>query len=247
MNDLPEWKLKYITERVDGEFVLPEPNEFVWSIRDLRFGKREYEEERHVQGGKVLWDNFRRPNNWRELVGDKYADMPIASDIDGLGSFLPFGEIYDPYALEEMLIHHPTIVKEVNNLSLVGFKQNELRPVKIAANSVFRAHYKYVFQKSYDEAKARIAEVHEQRRQYCPHGEPLPVPYWFDEGPDRQWKQACKQFDAANELICLFICRHFTLYRNHWTPLLVEHADLSQYYKHFTMRELKPRRPMPLE
>lgn len=241
MIDLPEWKLKYILERIEGELVLDPPNEFVWSIRDLTFGMREYSEESETHKGVLLWSKYQRPRNWRELVGDKYADMPIASDIDHAGSFLPFGEIYDPYNLEDVLIRHPTIVRQVNELSRVGFRRNELRPLKITVSNVFRTAYRQLFLQAYEEARAREAELIQHRP------DSVPVPTWFDAGPEPQWKQACKQFDLAVELISLFLCRHFTLYRNHWTPLLAEHADMSRYHKFFTTKGLAPRRPMPLE
>ena len=128
-------------------------------------------------------------------------------------------------------VNLPCVVKEVNALSQVNFRRNELRALKMAIHAVFRTQYKQIFWKAWQESDKGGMNTN---------------PEWL-VNVDLQWKQACKQFDDTNELISLFLCRHFTLYREHWTPLLAEYADLSMYHKHFTTKGLAPSRPMPLE
>jgi len=229
-DECTDWEAKTRKQRSPDEYVLPEPNEFVWALRDLTFGKREYK------------DSERKTKNWRELVQDKYADMPIASDIDRIGTFLPFDEIFDAYKIEEMLVRHPTVIKQVHNLYHCNFKSLEFRPLKISIGEIFRAHYKPVFMEQW--------QASDRGGKYSADNPPdacriRDIPYSeFRLDPERQWKQACKQFDLANNLIAHFLCRHYTLYREQWRPLLAEHADYSQYYKHFTMKALVARPEM---
>lgn len=236
MSDIPEWKWDYIADRKPDEYVLPEPNQFVWCMADLMFGRRDYDVE-----STDHWKDYQRPANWRTVVGERYAGRRIGDDIDyititpearqqGLG-YLAVSQVYDVGKLEEMLLQHPLIIQHVTALAEQRFRGSAMKPLKLELSNIFRTQFRVLFYEEHGHCT-------ETRPAF--EGSPMVIP-----SADARWKQACKQFDLATELICQFLCRHYTIYRDEWIPLMVEHVDLSQYFKHFQSKTLAlPRLPM---
>ena len=220
----PEWVLNY--EQKEGEYFLDEPNRYVQDISDLQFGRKDYDKYESTDPA-CPWSKFKRPLNWRQMVNDPYAGKRIADDIDyititkearaeGRG-YLAFRPIYDVNQLETLLIHHPEVIRIVRDVVMSGYRSLSFKPLRILLSDVFRSQFRPLFYETYGHQTETV--IIEGRDAVIP-------------SCDVRWKQACKQFDLANDLIARWLCRHYTINQEEWTPRIAEHADLRQYYKH---------------
>lgn len=199
-----------------GHYMMPPPNDFVFNLEDLRFGKRDYEVCDIPEYG---WTRFKKPMNWRAIVGDPWAMFRICENFEGAISGGKNCYVYDPFLLEEMLCKHPDVVRAVKKMDEAKFRSFALKPLMVAASTLFRSDYRIAYE-------ARMKQP-ENWSEYA-YGAYSDAPW------DARWKQACKQFDKAIDLICMFITRHYTLYPEKWSASLATHVNLSAYYKYFT-------------
>lgn len=196
-------------------YMLPPPNEYVFDLADLQFGRRDYYVRDLPEYG---WTSYRRPEGWREVVGDRWAMYVIHEDFtSSIG--MPTASVYDPWLLQDMLIKHPEVVRAVKSIADTGFKRVAFKTLNQLVSRFFRSAYRMAYQERMGQPDKWSSYA---RGAYS-------TADW-----DVRWKQACAQFDQSISIIAEFIVRHYTVYPDEWVVALASHVDLSQYHRYFT-------------
>lgn len=244
--DLPDEQPPFIYD-------LPPPNDGAHDIYGLMFGREGYEEIRHLPASHdehnpyaKFWDQEAGKLarhlkwNWRELLDrpDTWALIYIWQDaerkflLNKREIYLRL-ELFDPELLEAMLIKHPKVVAMVHEIAKKNYASHAFKPLVSFLLRFFRTDFRHAS----EEADRQRYIQYPLHREYEAR---VYIPFTFEE----KYQQALKQLDKAVELIAKFLARHYGLYTDQWVPLLAEHADLSNYWQHFTSKALSEPKPV---
>ena len=252
--------LQQLADQPQFEYDLPNPNDGVCSMYDLRFGRSDYEKIRRkptLPENAPYWDfsgkyaHLRR--DWRTLLitPDPWACRFLIEDFTGRFLVDPTElhlclQLWDPQLLEDMLVVHPKVVEAVCAAAKKSFMPHTIRPLVSFLPRFFRTEYRKAYHVQWLEEIERcpVWELSpDGQKQMCgpSAGRNTYKPHTFEE----LWQQATLQFDKGVELIAKFLCRHYCLYPMAWVPMMAVHGDMSEYWKHFTTKALVlPKKPM---
>lgn len=220
------------------EYDLPPPNEGVSHCGELRFGKSEYlwRNQPHAPESTPYFirspkGNWKLRKNWRELLrpADPWALRYIYHDpeklyvlgrLDPDVGYLPDYELWDPDLFQNMAILHRPLIVELYQAAQSGMTDRSLRGIYTVVLQFFRGEYRVAYQRQWEAEQVQHQVVYAQRY--------LPVTW------DQHWTRACRFFDEAALTVAQFLLRHYTLFEEHWTPLLAEAVDLREHWRHFT-------------
>lgn len=233
---------------------LPPPNDGASHLTELQFGKERYEHLRYYPPTSKLahphattyWvevdhGHWKLRPDWRVYLqpSDPWALLPIYLDpspewvLDADDNplwRLNAYPLWDPTLFQNMALLYPPVIKEVVRVAMrphgPHLNANDFSPLYAAVRSFFRNDYReaYLTLRRKDlEAKADIYQARYR----------LPT-------EEQHWRKACILFDHAALRIAEFLVRHYDLYEDEWGTAVLDHVDLSGFWRKFTQPTLQP-------
>lgn len=212
---------------------LTPPNEDVIYIRNLRYGRSEYEAERespnHNPQNARFFERTRRGSwalrlDWRELVNDPYALLPMYTDPTRewvekptFRTLIPEYHIYCPDQLQQMLIEDSRVASFL------------IQTHRKRTDSRLRLQFQSYLQRFFKEKYMPWDRANSSGLQHnCPSRE-------------AHEKKACRFWDNYVDRIVGCLLNHFQVEAEMWLDTLLLCDELDTNFKHLVSGDIRPK------
>lgn len=151
-------------------YVAPPPNDYCISLSELKFGRRDYEEDMHeherkisVMAQKVGQKKARETiGDWRDAISnDRYAMMLICEDpkfwMDGTSFKTPFP--WNPNEFQNILLNDAVIL-EIVMLAATAAKNPDISAIMQKVERKFKKDFMPITTKHWEETKCDLSEYY---------------------------------------------------------------------------------------